>query len=359
MKNNLDIPPSNQGSLEETVVMMIDWWQYLWSKWLVLCIAGIFGSALGLIYAYSKQPVYKAELSFVLEDDKESTGLGSSLGLANQFGFDLGSGGGAFSGDNLIELMKSRSMVEKALLNTIHTSSGEQTLIEFYIDINHIRERKDWKDNPTLQGLRFLPHADRSKFNRQQDSLLGGFHKLFIENNLAVSKLDKKLSIITVSVTSNHELFSKYFAEGLTKEVADFYIETKTKKAAENLSILEHQTDSVRRAFNAAISGVASTVDANPNPNAARQTLQVPSKRRQFDVQINQTILTQLIQNLEAAKVSLRKDKPLIQIIDRPILPLEKITFGKLKGLLMGGIIAGLMMTLILILRRIGNRISS
>jgi hypothetical protein len=36
------------------------------------------------------------------------------------------------------------------------------------------------------------------------------------------------------------------------------------------------------------------------------------------------------------AKVTLRKETPLIQIIDRPILPLAKERFGKAKGIVLG-----------------------
>ena len=48
----------------------------------------------------------------------------------------------------------------------------------------------------------------------------------------------------------------------------------------------------------------------------------VPSVNRQVDVQANTAILTELVKNLELAKVDLRKETPLIQIIDTPILPL-------------------------------------
>ncbi len=65
-----------------------------------------------LTYAWSKKPIYKAELSFALQDEKSGGGLDSALGLASQFGIDLdgGGAGGEFSGDNLLELMKSRSI---------------------------------------------------------------------------------------------------------------------------------------------------------------------------------------------------------------------------------------------------------
>ena len=78
-----------------------------------------------------------------------------------------------------------------------------------------------------------------------------------------------------------------------------------------------------------------------------------PSARRQVDVQANTAILTELVKQTELAKVTLRKETPLIQVIDRPILPLKKEKFGKAKGLVMGGFLAGFLTVLGLIVRRV------
>jgi len=338
-------------SLKELILSIQEWWKYLLTKGLQVLLAGILGGIIGLGYAFFKKPVYKAELSFALEDEKAG-GLGGALGLASQFGFDLGgSGGGAFSGDNLLQLMKSRTMVQKTLLTEIIIAGKKQTLAEIYIDFNNLRE--NWKSKPELKSIQFLSGTDPEKFNRTQDSLISAFHKSIISTNLNVDKVDKKLSIIAVKVSSKSELFSKYFAEVLVKEVSDFYIETKTKKSIQNLNILQRQTDSVRRALNDAISKVASSVDANPNANPSRLILRVPSQRRQVDVQANQAILTELVKNLEISKVSLRKETPLIQVIDRPILPLEKERLGKGKGIVIGGILFGFFTVFCLIIMKI------
>jgi hypothetical protein len=345
---------SDEISLKELILKMQEWWRYLLSKWVVILVAGIIGGAIGLTYAWSQKPVYKAELSFALQDEKSGGGgLGSALGLASQFGIDLGGGGGGseFSGDNLLELMKSRSMVEKALLTSVTVTSKKETLAEYYIDFNKIRD--GWKGKPELENIHFLPNADRSKFTLKQDSILGVFHNVLIANNLTVDKLDKKLSIITLSVKSTNELFSKYFTEVLAKVVSDFYVQTKTEKATKNVAILQRQTDSVRRALYGAISGVATSIDAAPNPNPSLQTLHVPSQRRQVDVQANTVILGELVKNLEMAKMSLLQETPLIQVIDRPILPLEKERFGKLKGLILGGITIGFISVIFILFRRL------
>ena len=343
---------SDEISLKELILKIQEWWKYLLSKWVIIVIAGIVGGAIGLTYAWLKKPIYKAELSFALQDEKSGGGLSSALGLASQFGIDLGGSGagGEFSGDNLLELMKSRSMVEKALLTGVSVNGKSETLAELYINFNKLRE--GWKGKPELENIHFLPNVDRAKFTLKQDSILGVFHKNLVKNNLTVDKVDKKLSIISLSVSSTNELFSKYFTEVLANVVSAFYVQTKTEKASKNVYILQRQVDSVRRELNGAISGVASSIDAAPNPNPLLQTLRVPSQRRTVDVTANTAILSELVKQSVIAKTSLLQETPLIQVIDRPILPLEKDKFGKLKGLMVGLFLFSLVSILFLIIKR-------
>jgi hypothetical protein len=182
-----------------------------------------------------------------------------------------------------------------------------------------------WAQGAVLEKVSFSRHTGSKSYGVKENSYLGTMHSKILTENLKIDRLDKKTSIISIEVISKSEKFSIYFAERLADVVSEFYVETKTKKALENLNILQHQTDSVRSVFNSAISGVAILSDANPNPNMAMQILKVPSQRKQSDVQINQAILTQLVQNLELAKVTLRRETPLIQIIDKPLLPLAVI----------------------------------
>ena len=60
-------------------------------------------------------------------------------------------------------------------------------------------------------------------------------------------------------------------------------------------------------------------------------------------------ISTPFFANLELSKVSLRKETPLIQVIDRPILPLDKDRVSKKKSLLLGGFLAGFLTVLYLV----------
>lgn len=351
---NLQNHPVNEDevSLKEIILKIQEWCKYLLTKWLLIVITGIGGGALGLAYAYSQKPRYTAELTFVLEGKNSGGSLGNYAGLASQFGINMGNGGGGvFEGQNLLELMKSRLMIEKALLTTVHVKGKKQTLAEYYIDIKGLRE--EWAESPKLKNVQFLPGSDPNKFSVEQNALITNFHKTLISKNLVVDNRDKKSSILSMRVTSEDELFSKYFTEVLAKEVSDLYIDTKTKKSVKNLAVLQHQVDSVRREFNRAISGGASSVEANPNPNLARTTLNVPYQRKQVDAQANQAMLMELMKNLAISQITLREETPLIQTIDRPILPLPKEEFSKWKGLLLGSLIATFIIISILIARKI------
>ncbi|MBK0384090.1 lipopolysaccharide biosynthesis protein [Pedobacter sp. SD-b] len=307
-------------SLKELILKLQDWWKYLWSKWLTILIAGLIGGALGLTYAFIKKPVYTAETTFVLEEGESGGGLGQYAGLASMVGIDLGGGGGGiFKGDNILELYKSRRMIQETLLAKDTFNGKQQSLIERYIEFNKLRE--EWEEKPLLKNISF---DNPDNFNRTQDSIIGKLVETINNGVLEVAKPDKKLSIIAVTVKSKDELFAKSFADNIVNKVNNFYVNTKTKKSNENVAILQNQADSVKRVLNASIGGVAAAVDANPNLNPALQTLRVNSQRKQVDVQASGAIYEEIVKNLEMAKITLRNDKPLIQVIDEPVFPLKE-----------------------------------
>lgn len=331
----------NEITLKEVLSICNDWRKYYVSKWKLISISLFFGAIIGVYISITSESEYSATISFVIEDDKSSNGgLSGALGLASQFGVDLGGGvssGSAFSGANLLELMKSRTLIEKALLTAIKIEGAETTLAELYISIS--KWRGNW-ENQNIDIGHFLAN-DRDKMSLKQDSILGLIHKSILKSNLSIKQRDKKLGIIDATFTSQSQIFSKSFIEVLVDVVSAFYIDTRTKKASANVAILQKQTDSIRSQLNSAIGNVAHGLDATYNLNPAMSFSRSPAQNRQIDVQANSAILIELTKNLELAKISLRKETPLIQVIDYPILPLDKQKLGKKRGALMGVFISG------------------
>ncbi len=323
-------------SLKDLILKGREWWQYLFSKWKPLVMIGLLGGALGLVYSFIKVPTYTANLTFALEEKSAGGGLSS---IASQFGLSMGGGeGGAFTGDNILELLKSRYLIEKTLLTKVKLEGKEDLLLNRYIRFNELEEDWSESEDPALKELKYID-SKREAFSLKQDSVLGKIQKNIVEEFLSVSKIDKKLNIVSVSINSEDELFAKAFCEHLVKNVSEFYIETKTSKSKANIALLEYRVDSVRRELDKAMYGRAELGDQNMG--LVRQRAAVPKIREEMRVQMLGTMYGELIKNLEFSKLALMREEPLIQIIDRPILPLEKDRLGKAKGIVLGGFLFG------------------
>ncbi|SEW14386.1 Chain length determinant protein [Chitinophaga sp. YR573] len=346
-----------QISLKELLLKVRDGWRYLLSRWLIIGVFAIVGAALGYVLAITKKPKYVADLNFVLEESKSGS-LGSYAGIASQFGIDIGGGGsgvGVFSGDNIIEFLKSRFIIEKALLSTVKIDGKEQTLASYYIDINKLRAR--WAKLPELQHVNYPTGADRATFTRQQDSVLNQFYEDIVNFNLTVAKKDKKLSFVGVSVVSGNELFSKMFCERLVKEATDFYVQTKTKRSKANVDVLQAKADSLETLLSRRTYSAAVAEDLNLNP--ARRIASVGSEIASRDKIVVQTVYGEVVKNLELSRLSMSQETPIIQIIDTPILPLQVEKLGRAKGIVLG-LIAGIFLTsFVLLLRKMVKEIMS
>jgi len=324
-------------TLKQFILKLQFWFNFLLQERRKIMLVTLISAFLGLTSAYFELPKYKAVSTFAMEEDKGSGGgLGGALGLASSFGIDLGGAGsgGAFAASNIAELMKSHFIVEKVLLKNTIIKGESITLAEYYILINNYKEK--WRNKPDLQIISFPQNLERSKCSRLQDSVLKVFYKkLTSDQNLSIQQKDKKVSIINIEVTSEDEIFSKLFCEGLAMETSEFYINTKSKKARINTQILQKQVDSVREELNLNINLVAQSTDNVYNLNPSLNIKGAASKRKQIDITANSEVLKQIVVQLELSKINLRKETPLIQIIDQPSFPLEKIRFGYLKSFLL------------------------
>ena len=341
-------------SIKDLILKAREIFSFLLSQWWKIILIAALGAGTGIYYSTTQKPVYTASLTFGMQE-KESGGGGSIAAFASQFGFDMGSGGNnsVFAGENLLQLMKSKLLVEKVLLTPVTINGKEELLANRYIESHEYR--KGWKKSkkPEIQQLakfQYDANQPRENYTLLQDSLLGAIAAGIIKTELTAVRTDKKLSIVTVAVKSEDEIFAKYFAKTVTTEVTDFYIETKTRHSIKNIEILERRVDSVQNELKRAMYGVASNTDRNQF--LITSVARVSGVEKQLQVTLLSTLYGELVKNLEISKATLAREQPLMQIIDEPRFPLEKKRFGKLKGLLIGGFAAGFSTISFLLFRR-------
>lgn len=336
-------------SLIEVMNLTKKYYKYLLTKWKIICIVGFGSAALGLVVSFITKPTYTAQLSFALVEKGTSGGLAD---LASSFGFaGLVGGGsnGAFSGDNLLEIIKSRYAIEQTLLTPVNYKGQQKTLMEAYMDFTKMRKGlKKEKKNKDLRDLKYPIGQARSTFNRTQDSMLFVVYDGFIKGqSLKVIRKDKKVSIVNLEFSSKDELFSKLFVETLMDQTYRFYRQTKTSQSRYNIDMMQAKADSVRALYEAALYKGAGYSQVNINP--ALQFAAVPRIKQESNAQLYGAVYTEILKNLETLKLDLARETPLVQIIDQPIFPLKKDKLGKIKATVIGGFIGGLLIVVYLL----------
>ncbi|HVX49201.1 MAG TPA: hypothetical protein VHB48_03555, partial [Chitinophagaceae bacterium] len=108
-------------------------------------------------------------------------------------------------------------------------------------------------------------------------------------------------------------------------------------------------------AYNDALRGKATLSDANLN--LAMQLPATSIQSKQTDLTVFGTAYGELLKNLELAKFNLLKETPVVQVLDEPILPLEKVKLGKMITGIITAFLFGFITVVVLAAKRVLKQI--
>ena len=318
----------DQIDLKEILNKIKDYKKYLLiNKFYILGLSITF-AVFAFLLAINLDTKYKAELTFVVESDA-GTSMSSLSGLASQFGFNLPSGGGdlVFSQNNIIELLKSRGIIVNTLMQRAEINGKVDLLIEHYIEINQLK--KKWEEYNNIKDISFSDNI-----GYLHDSISGKIFDHIIEEKISVDIKSVDANIITLSYTSVDQYFAKKFVETLIDEMSRMYIQHKTAQANHTLEFISVRADSVFHELEIVEREFARTKDINQRIIKATGRLKELQLMRQ--VQVLNTMYLELIKNMELSKLTLLNETPIINIIDKPILPLEEEKLSEIIAILIG-----------------------
>jgi uncharacterized protein involved in exopolysaccharide biosynthesis len=325
----------------ELKAVLLRFTKYFISQYKIILYITLITSALGLLYGKLQPSTFKATATFIVED-KSGKGGGGLSGLASQFGIDVGglTGGGAglFDGDNILEIIKSRAIIEKVLLTKIEEPSlaKGQTIADYYIQVEDLQSKFERK-NINVKSLNFAGLSEETKHSVIQDSVL---YVLFnrINKNLNVEKKNKKSTIITLEVVSGDQVFSKIFADQLLKQTSDLYIDIKTGNLSRSIDKIQQKTDSllniINNISNKTSKLIVPVIEDLVNENAAMKYRKenyrnkftynntTPIEQTTRERTVAYTMYAEMVKNLETLKLSLINQTPVIQVLDTPKYPM-------------------------------------
>ena len=342
--------PNNTVALTDIIASAKNFIKYIQSKFKLLGLLIVLGGVLGLAYYFITSPKYQATATFIVEEKSSGSGL---AGMAGQLGFDIssltGGNAGLFDGDNILEIIKSRNIIESVLLSKVDgsDSTNNKTLADLYYETSGLKNKLEGKSNE-LANLNFSSIKNGAAHSILQDSVLFIMIEKINKDNLNVQRTNKKGSIISISTNSTNPQFSKLFSERLLNETSEMYIKIKVGNLSSNINRLQNKADSLQALLNRTSyqSAALNTFDANE----AYKSSAVPEEMSQRDKLVLNTLYAEVVKNVEILRISLINQKPIIQVLDLPKFPLvnqqKSFLIIELIGLL-AGLVIGLLYLLL------------
>ena len=326
---NLTDVVAGQASLGEWILNLLKFGSILRRWWKGLIVVLILGAILGFTYGILNPRKYQAEMIIAVEDD-DSNGWQN---LLQQFGIDVGGNnpGGIFKGDALIRLFSTRNMVERTLLQEVEFGDGTTGMLA-----NRLWAQTKMSKAEIFKGLSFP--ADRSLFTPLHDYAMMLLYRHTAEEVINADKPERKLSLIMLRATHTDKYFEHAYVTTAIDQTANYYVELLTSKAKSNLRVLRREADSVQILMQQNLVNSASSSDLNINPN--RAALRVDHNRALVELQVSVTIYGEIIKNLKLAEIGMRKQTPIIQIVDYPQFPLARVGMSPIMWAAVGGFIA-------------------
>ena len=304
-------------------------------------------TVLSLVFSLAQDSRHKAELRFVVEDTQKSAPLSSMSGLASQFGFDMfSSSNSTFSQANIMDLLKSIGVISKTLLQKSNYTDKSDFFIDSYLKINSINNA--WNELQSLKDLNF-----HDKLTITHDSIITLVWQKIIEEDISVEIKNDETDIIYLSFTCSDEKFAKFFSESLISEMSRMYISYQTKQSTNTISFLQNRADSVFVELEKAEQEFARVKDINQRIIKASGRLKELQLMR--NVEVLNTMYLELVKNIEVSKLTLLNQTPIIQLIDKPILPLEDTKMSIFLVLLITIFISTTFSVIYIVLKKLVN----
>ncbi|MCU0468076.1 MAG: hypothetical protein MUF58_05695 [Arcicella sp.] len=335
--NQNTILPEDQFSFKDIVLKLVNLKNLIVDNWKVLVFTTIIGTIGGYIFEkLTKEPsIYVAKIIFNMENNGGG-GQGGLSELASAFGMGGGSSTGAnlFSGDNFLELLKTKNLYNRAVLSRVQVNGKSEIFGNYYLKKSGILQ-KELEDDKEMQTFQFKhDNYEESTPNEKSKVRLVQNYLMPFTNILNESK---KASFLTLAVTTRNDTLSYVWANLYLKIVTDFYKETKTQKTRELRDLIKNRVDSLKRELYRTQGAAARYADQNQQIIVQEGLIQ--QQRLQTTSGQLQGLYFEALKNLDNLNFSMAKETPLLTRIDDAELPISPEPDPTKKGLIIGSII--------------------
>jgi len=315
----------------EYVRKLLKNWKFI-AKW-----AGIAAIA-GVVMALSAVSTYTVTSKMAPEtSSKPSTG-GSLSSLASLAGINLGSmtSSDAISPELYPDIVSSTPFMTDLFYMPVKAKYKKEDIECNYYEYFLNCRKKTWygvvmsipgriigwcfsflgpKEEKLPKGFKHIGMLDNSHLTRVQDKVLEKMRK-----SISVS-VDKKTSVITVSVIDQDPLIAKQLTETVISKLKDYITKYRTEKSRQDLEYYEILYLKAQDEYFTAQKRYAAYSDANQG--LIRQSVMIEQERLQNEMELKYQLYNSCAQQVQMAKAQVQRETPVVTTITPPAVPLE------------------------------------
>lgn len=312
------------------------------SSWKWIFIGILAGSVILFLYTKSQPTTWTARCTFMVNEQGGSSSSFSSI-LNN-----LGMGENrSVSLPKILEISKSRKVVEKALLHKVSLHGKEDLLANHFKEIYKIKGKVD--PNP----------LNNKSIEYQQ--LIKKMHRLIVGSpsspGLLIANASPQTGILTFSVTTIDEALTLHLIKAIYDETSDYYVESAIQRQQITYNLLKSKRDSIEALLRAKEAGLANFQDRNRN--VILYSVALPKERFSKEIMGLNTMYLETVKNLELADFALKNQTPFIQPLDLPVSPLDPIYPPLKYRVALGAILGGTLVLAFLFLRQLWKQVQT
>ena len=286
---------------------------------------------IGIITALLSSPVYTSSSTFILSssNDNKSSSLG---GVASLVGINLG-----VTGDNnripatmypkVVESVEFKRQLLNEYIDEDKTLKLKSFLIDYY-DLNI----EDFINN---NNKFFVSSGENDLFEILKDVII-----------ISVNEKDRFVSISANMPTSEYAANTCINARKILQTIV---INTKIKRAKENLNFTQEQLNLKKIEFDEIQNKIASFEDTNLNIINSKYRNELNKLKAEF--QIINSVYTELSKQLEQSKLQVNQDTPVFSIVKEASMPVLRSSPKTTKMALIFGVL-GLFISVIYVITK-------
>lgn len=279
---------------------------------------------IGVIVALSTPKIYKAEVMLAPELTSGGLGLTDNLAdMASNFGIDIGkkSSMDAIYPELYPDIFASTDFIMKLFDIPVRLKDDNNTRT-YLTHITQEQKMPFWvyprvwianmltKKEPT-SGTK--GESDQFRISKQDDEICGAIRDAIL------CTIDKKTSVITITVTDQDPLVAAIVADTLQSRLQAYITNYRTKKARNDYQYYHRMTQEAKAQYQKAQQLYASYSDANMDVQL--ETFKAKTDQLENEMQLKYNMYTHMAAQLQQAQARVQERTPAFTIIQKPIMP--------------------------------------